>query len=293
MAGHILANCAQNMRTATTAQKLFYVGAPVLMAFLLGWNGVGMLKPWPARPIALLYWLMAVCAIWWLTAAIFLIIRMRLTRPLSTGRFVMAAIMAAFVAQNVYRPINCYFALAYGEIFALDVSRVAHPWPTSIINFLEWQLAFLPFIILWVAGSWIGDRLSQNHFLSGTTRVDDRLSPADAAADKVKTLQSFLADLPRQALISMSAEDHYVRVHYQGGETRFFIRFSAALETLGAFDGRRIHRSHWAAVDHMMELEMQTGKSVVRLSDGRKLPVSASYRHDVVGALLHKAHISK
>lgn len=260
------------------ARLAFLVLVPLCMALILGWNGIGMLKPWPTRTVGMIYWAVAIPVLWLLTYAIFLLGRCLTGSPVKGWRFLLLSGACAVVAINLYRPINSYFAMAYAWLFDLSRARIVPPWPRDFDNFLDWQIAHLPFVALWMLGAVIADRLSADGFLSG----DRRIVPAPQGSPPVDPLRSYLADLDAAALISVSAEDHYVRVHSRGGDARFLYRFADALDLLGKQDGQRIHRSHWVACNHMRRLESAPGRSVLVLSDGRRLPVSASYRERIV-----------
>lgn len=80
-----------------------------------------------------------------------------------------------------------------------------------------------------------------------------------------------------QELISLSMQDHYVEATTTRGSQMILMRMSDALKELDGYDGMRIHRSHWAASTHMMSLARKGNKTLLTLSDGRDLPVSATY----------------
>ncbi|WOK35468.1 LytTR family DNA-binding domain-containing protein [Sphingomonas sp. C3-2] len=275
-----LARGAPQFPLQSAATKLaFLLLTPLCMALILGWNGVGMLKPWPARSLSVFYWVVVTPGIWLFTYLLFSAVRKMIGKPLLARNFLLLNCACVLVALNLYRPINSYFALCFGRIFNLSVERVARPWPIDFENFIDWQLAYLPFVALWVLASTIADKLSRDHFLSGAPVVE--FSPVEEPR-AVGSLREHIEALDQNELISVSAEDHYVRVHHIGGEARFLCRFSHALDILQDHNGLRIHRSHWAAREHMLVLESAPGKSSLRLSDGRRLPVSASYRDAVL-----------
>lgn len=273
-----------NQKTESSDNQIrfaFLVLAPLCMAMVLGWNGIGMLKPWPTRGVSVLYWSLATPILWLLTYAIFILGRRIFAAPVTGWRFFLLNFVSVFVALNLYRPINTYFALAYGRLFELSVNRIARPWPRDFDNFVDWQLAYLPFLAIWILCVLIADRLSVNGFLSG--KGPDRTALQEPASGD--PLRTYLSGIVDGTLISVSAEDHYVRVYSVGDDVRFLYRFADALKVLGELDGQRIHRSHWVARDHICNLESTPGKSVLVLSDGRRLPVSASYRDAIVVAI--------
>ncbi len=100
------------------------------------------------------------------------------------------------------------------------------------------------------------------------------------AADARDTSPRFLDRLPADLgtrLLSISAEDHYIRAVTDQGSTLILMRFSDALAELDGLDGERIHRSHWVAADAVMRIARDSGRLSVHLTDGRQLPVSRQY----------------
>jgi len=98
-------------------------------------------------------------------------------------------------------------------------------------------------------------------------------------------LQNRLGADRRGEIISLSMKDHYVEVTTVNGTELLLLRFSDALAELGALDGFRLHRSHWASAAHIGALKRQGNRRWVVLSDGRELPVSATYSDAISRAI--------
>ncbi|WP_368187152.1 LytTR family DNA-binding domain-containing protein [Aestuariibius sp. HNIBRBA575] len=96
--------------------------------------------------------------------------------------------------------------------------------------------------------------------VSATSRLLDRL-PADKRGD----------------LISLSATDHYVDVVTNKGGELLLIRLTDAIQEVPPTKGLRVHRSHWVALNQVTDAQQTNGKTVLRLSDGRDIPVSRTY----------------
>lgn len=92
--------------------------------------------------------------------------------------------------------------------------------------------------------------------------------PADPAADRFETD-------PRN-VISMTMQDHYVKITSAAGTEMVLMRFSDAMELMVDIEGAQIHRSHWVAWGHVIDFVRAGHKGTVTLSDGRTLPVSRS-----------------
>lgn len=75
-------------------------------------------------------------------------------------------------------------------------------------------------------------------------------------------------ELRASRVLSLSSEDHYLRVHTPSGEALIHMTLAAASEMLP--DGFQIHRSHWVAKDAIKSF----GVTKVELITGLSLPVS-------------------
>lgn len=252
---------------------------PVGLAFVLGWNGVGMLKPWPNRWIGVLYWLVVTSVLWWISFAISIGARRLFGEPARTVPFAAQHLFFALLAINIFRPFNIGVAWMFAGHFGLTTDRIAPAFPASFANFLEWQMAFLPFIILWVAGA-----VAVRHFALHAPTNGETIKP-----EPIDGLGNYIDNLPHGDLISVSAEDHYVRVYDRSGaDQRFRCSFAEALDTLKDKDGFKVHRSHWVARSHIEKLESTPTKASVVLSNGRRLPVSAPNRDAILLALARR-----
>ncbi len=108
--------------------------------------------------------------------------------------------------------------------------------------------------------------------------ADDEVeNPAPQPAAQPTPLLERLPPAKRGPLISLSMKDHYVEVTTEKGTELILMRFSDAIRELAGAAGARLHRSHWVAADHLERLERQGKRRWAVLSDGRKLPVSATY----------------
>ncbi|MGY6628231.1 MAG: LytTR family DNA-binding domain-containing protein [Oceanicaulis sp.] len=106
---------------------------------------------------------------------------------------------------------------------------------------------------------------------------------ADAAGSTAPaTASSALLDklpvrLRRAAILSMSAEDHYLRVRTEAGEALILMRLSDAAAACAGLDGARTHRSWWVARAAIADTKKGDGRGVLILTDGSEVPVSRSY----------------
>jgi LytTr DNA-binding domain len=85
--------------------------------------------------------------------------------------------------------------------------------------------------------------------------------------------------LPLQAarVLALAAEDHYLRVYTDVGNTMILMRLTDAIAELGGEHGAQTHRSWWVARDAVNKVARSDGKAVLTLSDGTEAPVSRTY----------------
>ncbi len=83
--------------------------------------------------------------------------------------------------------------------------------------------------------------------------------------------------LARARLIAVEAEDHYLRIRTEAGSDLVLMRFGDALDSLGACDGFRTHRSWWVARTGVETARWKSGRGELVLSDGATAPVSRTY----------------
>jgi DNA-binding LytR/AlgR family response regulator len=91
----------------------------------------------------------------------------------------------------------------------------------------------------------------------------------------------FLTDnLPSEIginILSMHAEDHYLRIVTDKGEALILMRLRDAIASMGEDAGIQTHRSHWVSATSTPVMIKQNGKPALELRDGRTVPVSRHY----------------
>lgn len=98
---------------------------------------------------------------------------------------------------------------------------------------------------------------------------------------------SFQSRLPldrRGTLVRLEAQDHYLKVVTDIGEALILMRLSDAETELAAFDGLRVHRSHWVAIGQVQKVQRREGRLMLTMQDGAEVPVSRTYRPGVEAA---------
>ena len=85
-------------------------------------------------------------------------------------------------------------------------------------------------------------------------------------------------------VICLEMDDHYVNVYTTGGSCLILMRFADAVAELGGL-GMQVHRSHWVARRHMLATVRRDGRTMLRVTGGRNVPVSRPYLPAVRAAL--------
>jgi hypothetical protein len=84
--------------------------------------------------------------------------------------------------------------------------------------------------------------------------------------------------LRRAELWAVQGEDHYVRFITAAGDALVHMRLGHAMAELEGVVGRQVHRSWWVAECGVARVVRSGGPPVLILRDGRRVPVSRTYR---------------
>lgn len=82
-------------------------------------------------------------------------------------------------------------------------------------------------------------------------------------------------------LLSISSQDHYVRIRTNTEEVVVRARLSDIIGQLDSQGGIQPHRSHWVARRAVSEIITQTGHKMLELNDGSKIPIARGRMVDV------------
>lgn len=97
------------------------------------------------------------------------------------------------------------------------------------------------------------------------------------------------SNIPKDKIMALKAEDHYVKIFHKEGEELVYGRLTDAIDFMqggGVAKGFRTHRSWW--VNHLGIDSVSQGKLVwIRLKTGQIVPVSRSYSAVVKNQLSH------
>jgi DNA-binding LytR/AlgR family response regulator len=85
----------------------------------------------------------------------------------------------------------------------------------------------------------------------------------------------------RAALVALSVEDHYVRVHTLNGQEMILMRLSDAIREVGDTAGAQVHRSHWAAFEQVSAVRREGDRAILTMVSGADIPVSRANIHKI------------
>ena len=80
----------------------------------------------------------------------------------------------------------------------------------------------------------------------------------------------------RGQLVSFTAQDHYVEIVTINGKHLHRMSMNEAVAMASETRGVRVHRSHWVAFEAMHALEKTAERFMLKLRDGRQIPVAKS-----------------
>jgi hypothetical protein len=125
-----------------------------------------------------------------------------------------------------------------------------------------------------IAFAWRGLTLGRVHQAAPATppaRSEAARTVADPAADFLARHAPALAG---RRLLALEAEDHYLRIHTDGGTALILMRLRDGIRMLGAGAGWQPHRSFWLAAGVEARVERNGQSFRLRLPTGLAVPVS-------------------
>jgi DNA-binding LytR/AlgR family response regulator len=180
----------------------------------------------------------------------------RLLPPFATGRRTLPRLVAVAAASAV--PMTFFVAWTMG---------VAQPGRAFSPLQLLTLFPFVALVQLLIARAIAPDEPNNS------TEIVDQADAAEYPSEILSKLPPAL----RRDILSMQAEDHYLRVHTRHGSALILMRLADAAAMIDPRLGIRVHRSWWVAKDGVRALETTSGRAIVRLLDDTAVPVSRSY----------------
>ena len=108
---------------------------------------------------------------------------------------------------------------------------------------------------------------------------------AQAEPQPLPRLYARLPKIGSERISRMTVRDHYVHVCMDNGdEHRILMRFADAVNEMDGVPGFCTHRSHWVARNAAVRATRKGSKEILVLQCGDEVPVSKTYRQNVVAA---------
>lgn len=120
----------------------------------------------------------------------------------------------------------------------------------------------------------IGTIFAISMVISFTLSLIARETGAPTTVVQVPSLLSRLPLDKRGDLVALSVEDHYVRVRTVRGEELVLMRLSDAIKEVGETVGAQVHRSHWAAFEHVQSARREGDRAILTMTGSLEIPVS-------------------
>ena len=273
------------------AAAAFYVAAPLLVSLLLGWNRM-LVGTHMSRTGSTLFWT-GLVGIVWIAAIVGTRLVGSLTHRARWPTWLTAAAGALLGILLFYWPIARYrhfgLGLLPGEFM---VHAPPLPWPT--LDYLPRLFAnTLPGVLYWVVvycafGKWLS--VQKGGALDGPAR-DAAAESAESAAPPGTSAEATLrARLPPHldaVIIALKAEDHYVRVYTEKGDTLVHYRFRDAVQDLRGVDGLQVHRSYWVRRSAITRRSVKANNHVLQVGNDLSIPISRSFQRalDAIGTV--------
>lgn len=286
-----------------TLSIVFYVGIPLCMAVIMAWNPTGSRAPrMPGPFLPALYWLGVLLPAWLLLDLSARALRWASDRIGLRLPLILLLIGGALLATLLMRPYLIYYWAAVDHLLdpatARPLGELSPPWPKAVAEFVQtvrragilislWMVANLFYVhVLGIARYGYGKTADRDgeRDRAGTDEDLGQVMPAPDGAPAPRAVPTFVERLSGELghdVISLQAQDHYLRVTTPRGSALILYRFSDALKELDASSGIRAHRSYWVARSAVTRLVARGGRHFLLLANGDRVPVSRTYLEQV------------
>ena len=276
------ANAGLDIPPWLRAVAAYYLGVPVLTALFLGLNHSGSAHHF-ATGASIVYWLGITLPFWLLLEGtsrvaqkLFQMLPVRIPGVAATlaGSLVSMALIGLYITS--YTPF----------MVGLFSPNANIPTPSTLLTAelgFGMLLKFSVVPLYWIGTTYLFERIFgyPNYYgLAPASRigVTNPQSSSDETFDRDTKFGKLLPSRLGTDILSIHAEDHYVKVHTAQGAALVRYRFADAVRDVKGLKGIQVHRSHWVrlkSVDRSAGLE--PGNRALRLIGGRTVPVSQSY----------------
>lgn len=267
------------IRRADWRRLSFYLGVPTLLALYGATLNLYALQAegvWPT----LRFYIAHAYVPWWITCLstrlVFIVLAQ--VRPPAPVIWIAGAL------------ISCLLLVPYMGWVGLDIST-DEAVADSSVTLSQVALHASRVVLVWVLVNFLFERfvgLPRYRYDKPVVAGSGRSHAVEAATDSdLVVIPEFLRKSGKvnevEDLYSVSAEEHYVRIHTSSGDVLIYKRFSDAVKELGNLNGVRVHRSHWISPYAVTGVTREGKRMAVSLRDGTLIPVSRPYQEIVRG----------
>lgn len=211
------------------------------------------------------------------------------------GAAVVLTIMGPFNTGEVLRALPAFAYWATIVVTCYSIGFLAHEWARKWAQTLPMRIAIAaPLTSFWVLmviyllngfgiGYWATGHdlvlVAANVIVIACVitivfHIVEHSSDAPKQAVVPPTLLDRLPFDKRAPLVSISVEDHYVRIRTIKGEEMILLRLADAIREVGETAGLQVHRSHWIATAQVSSAARKGDGAVLTMSNGDDIPVS-------------------
>ncbi|CUH64240.1 Response regulator of the LytR/AlgR family protein [Thalassovita gelatinovora] len=196
-----------------------------------------------------------------------------------------------FDTLNVFGFTLVFSPIAYGltVILSFDLTGTIPP---------AWQMILFVFLVATMVNAFrrVHRNSQLSHFAAeetGSLHFEGKDGDGDVITDEPPQQNSATSDcrllerLPddiRAPILHLSARDHFVDVETQTALYSLRMRFSDAVAEMNGVEGFNTHRSHWVAREAIRSDVNKDGKLFLVLTNGTEVPVSRSFRPQLIAA---------
>jgi hypothetical protein len=258
-------------------KALFYVGVPAFTALIFGLNHTGMARHLSVG-VGVPYWL-GIAFPLWLTLDLSSRLTALALRPWRP-RGVIVLLVGALLGVVAFSPYLEAYANWFQRFLPPGASYSVTTPKLSTLSDLGRLLAYSGAPLYWIIITSAFARFlafpgyvrRPEHQQSGPVEA----APAPQAEVERTGVRALVPNKLGQQILALQAEDHYVRVFTDRGDTLVRYRFSEAVREMRFQPGVQIHRSYWVALAAVQQVRPDGKGFRVQLQNGLEAPVSRS-----------------
>lgn len=262
----------------------FFLGVPLFVAFIFGWNHVIVDRSTPLV-LSLIFWAGLVMIVW-LTSIAACHIAYHLLKKWEPRMIIVLLTGLAISTLALAWPMHAYSL--WGRNMGRDALAPILYAPFALSFDYAFRLinGVLPGAFLWFGLNLFYDKALGIRRYSYQPDVEPEADPGSSrTADSNPAFMSRLPAATYGKLIAMKAEDHYVRVYTDHGNSLVHYRFNDAISDVSGQSGLQTHRSWWVREAEIVRMKTQGHRIHLVLSSGLEVPVSRSYLNSVKRSL--------